>query len=123
MNVLSKPPKDPISTAAVPELASDVCYELWALVYGQANAPRRWFMNVVTIMLALGWIQHSLDPCLFLLIINQIVVAVLGIHVDDIIAAILDDYAEHLQKVKESFQWGTLHWSPHYAFGQWWLST
>ena len=105
-HIYMKPPKDPISTAAVPEFALDVCYELWAPVYGQANAPRRWFMNVVRIMLSLGWIQHSLDPCLFLLILDQMVVAVLGIHVDDIIAAILDDYFEHLMKVKDSFQWG-----------------
>ena len=61
-------------------------------------------MSVVHIMLALGWVQHSLDPCLFLLILDQMIVAVLGIHIDDIIAAILDDYFEHLTKVKDSFQ-------------------
>ena len=81
-------PQDGISLAAVPEWAADPSqlYILFAPVYGQANAPRQWFLHVLDVMTRLGWVQHSLDPCVFLYRNSKNeVTAVLGIHVDDIL--------------------------------------
>ena len=35
--------------------------------YGQLDAPRRWFLEAVRRLKSLGFRQHLLDPCLFLL--------------------------------------------------------
>ena len=36
-------------------------------VYGQLDAPRRWYLEASRRLKSLGWTQHILDPCLFLL--------------------------------------------------------
>ncbi|CAL1159384.1 unnamed protein product [Cladocopium goreaui] len=36
-------------------------------VYGQLDAPRRWFLEAVRRLKSLGWQQHALDPCCFCL--------------------------------------------------------
>ena len=73
-------------------LKSQMLYVLHAPVYGQANAPRQWFLHVLDVMVnKLQWAQHSLDPCIFLKKVNREVKAVLGIHVDDILAASLQE--------------------------------
>ena len=85
-------PQDGIALAAVPEWNVDrnQLYVLHAPVYGQANAPRQWFLHVLDVMNRLNWVQHSLDPCVFLYKNSEdVVTAVLGIHVDDIIACSL----------------------------------
>ena len=39
--------------------------------YGQLDAPRRWFLEAVRRLKSLGFRQHILDPCLFLLYEND----------------------------------------------------
>ena len=36
-------------------------------VYGQLDAPRRWYLEAIRRLTSLGWKQRSLDPCAFLL--------------------------------------------------------
>ena len=103
-----KPPQDPIARDSVPEWRHPLLlYALSAPVYGQANAPRRWFLHVLHVLLDKNWVQHSLDPCCFLQIEGETVTAVLGIHVDDIICCCLNGYEHHLEVVKQSFEWGS----------------
>ncbi|CAK8999613.1 Copia protein (Gag-int-pol protein) [Cleaved into: Copia VLP protein [Durusdinium trenchii] len=100
-------PQDGVSREAVPEWAEepDALYVLHAPVYGQANAPRQWFLHVLDVMVnKLKWVQRSLDPCIFLKKVNGEVKAVLGIHVDDILAASLQEGI--LNEVEKSFSWG-----------------
>ena len=102
-------PQDGIALAAVPEWNVDrnQLYVLHAPVYGQANAPRQWFLHVLDVMNRLNWVQHSLDPCVFLYKNSEnVVTAVLGIHVDDIIACSLFEDDGVLMEVKASFSWG-----------------
>ena len=96
-----------ISISVIKDWTWGVLYDLSAPVYGQANAPRRWFLYVLGVMLKLRWCQHTLDPRLFLLIINIEVVALLGIHVDDIVATARKGYEQGLWDVKAFFTWGT----------------
>ena len=106
--IYMRPPRDPIALEAVPDwLDEELLYQLTAPVYGQANAPRRWYLHVLHTLQALQWVQHSLDPCLFLQKLNDQVVAVLGVHVDDVILCCLPGFEFHLDKVRESFVWGS----------------
>ena len=57
-------------------------------VYGQLDAPRRWYLEAVRRLTSLGWKQHYLDPCAFLLFDPDAkLVAMLCLHVDDMLAA------------------------------------
>ena len=103
--IYMKPPQDAIALESVPEWRHPLL--LTAPVYGQANAPRRWFLHVLHVLLDKGWKQHSLDPCCFLQVESETVTAVLGIHVDDIICCCLNGYEKHLKIVKQSFEWGS----------------
>ena len=107
-NIYMRPPQDPVAQEANPDWQdSRLLYRLTAPVYGQANAPRQWYEHVVRILQALGWVRHTLDPCLFLWKQDGYVVAVLGIHVDDLIAGALKDHEKTLKDVEKSFTWGS----------------
>ncbi|CAE7944524.1 luxQ, partial [Symbiodinium sp. KB8] len=67
----------------------------------------RWFDHFAKVLRNLGWHQHSLDPCLFLWKEDTVVTAVLGLHVDDLVAAALPGAEETLNQVEASFTWGT----------------
>ena len=110
-SIFMRPPSDPVSRQAVPEWSRpDLLYRLSAPVYGQANAPRRWYIHVHKTLLELGWTTHTLDPCLFLYVerVNEKdeVTAILGLHVDDLILAALPGFQHHLDAVHDSFTWG-----------------
>ena len=65
--IFLRPPADDIARQAVPEWSvPSLLYRLSAPVYGQANAPRRWFLHVQRILSDLNWVPHSLDPCLWM---------------------------------------------------------
>ena len=107
--IYMRPPQDELSLEAHPQWRAKQClYRLYAPVYGQSNAPRRWYLYVVDVLVVkLQWRQHSLDPCLFLFEAESKVVAVLGFHVDDMILAALENYHYVLDAVKERFCWGS----------------
>lgn len=106
--IFMKPPQDEISLEVNPEWREPGClYRLSAPVYGQANAPRRWFLFVVETVKAKTWEQHSLDPCCFLFRHGGAVVALLGVHVDDIIICCLPDFEYVLKEIHDSFVWGS----------------
>ncbi|CAE7400233.1 FMN2 [Symbiodinium sp. KB8] len=70
----------------------------------------------LSVLKNLGWRQHSLDPCLFLWREHQQVLAVLGLHVDDLIAAALPGHEEILKQVEASFTWGAPWVSEDFTF-------
>ena len=115
--IYMRAPADPVAKQAVAEWShKDLLYKLTAPVYGQSNAPRRWFLYVLKTLTGLRWEQHSLDPCLFLMKEKvgldgdgkdkMKVTAVLGIHVDDLIMSALNGHEHHLSEVRGSFAWG-----------------
>ena len=89
-------------------------------VYGQLDAPRRWYLEAVRRLRSLGWIQHALDPCLFMLFDDatsdpdqpdkSCLVGALCLHVDDMLGAGDQDNARYLEaesKLKEIFNFRT----------------
>ena len=108
VHIYMRPPTDDIALAAVPQWCDrELLYELTAPVYGQANAPRRWFLHVLKVLTGLAWEQHTLDPCCFIQRKGSQVVALLGVHVDDIICCCLPGHEELLEQVRSSFAWGS----------------
>ena len=108
MKIYMRPPPDDIAKEAVPQWADeDLVYELTAPVYGQANAPRRWYLHVLKVLTELSWFQHTLDPCCFMQKDGNRIVALLGVHVDDIVTCCLPGYEQLLEEVKKSFAWGS----------------
>ena len=115
--IFMKPPQDPVALEAVPVWrCKEVLYRLSAPVYGQSNAPRRWFDHFAKVLRNLGWHQHSLDPCLFLWKEDTLFTAVLGLHVDDLVAAALPGAEDTLNQVEASFTWGTPWVCEDFAF-------
>ena len=107
--VYFRPPKDGIAIKAVPEWNNDIIYQMVAPVYGLSNAPRQWFAEFLGRMTAMGWRQHSLDPCLFLLVLKvddglEQTVGILGVHVDDIVACSTSDSGDARDKVSKAFE-------------------
>ena len=65
--IYMRAPADPVSLQAVKEWSeASLLHKLSAPVYGQANAPRRWYVHVARTVRNLGWVPHTLDPCLWL---------------------------------------------------------
>lgn len=103
--IYMKPPNDQISKQAIPEWQdSRLLYRLTAPVYGQANAPRRWFLHVLKALTNLNWRQHTLDPCLFIQDDGSRVTALLGVHADDIVTCCLK---VSFGAGREAFVWGS----------------
>ena len=87
-------------------------------VYGQLDAPRRWYLEALRRLESLGWKRHQLDPCLFMLFDDSNItdgdmpklVGLLIIHVDDILAAGDESsavYADVEKRLKEVFNFRT----------------
>ena len=87
-------------------------------VYGQLDAPRRWYLEALRRLESLGWKRHQLDPCLFMLFDDSNItdgdtpklVGLLIIHVDDILAAGDETsavYADVEKRLKEIFNFRT----------------
>ena len=109
---------------------SDKVMKLKKPMYGLCDAPRAWFLEARERMTNLGAQQHPLDACLFLLYDYQAphsqwthrtdskgakhkhppLVALLGMHVDDIIAAVDKSnktYQTFEQQLKKTFTFRT----------------
>ncbi|CAE7889819.1 RE1 [Symbiodinium microadriaticum] len=106
---------------AVPEWSeANLLYKLSAPVYGQANAPRRWYVHVARTLTGLGWTAHTLDPCLWLLreecdgVLK--ITGVLGVHVDDMIMSVLPGREAALEALRGSFEWGSAWETKEFTF-------
>lgn len=85
--------------------------DIWAIVGSEnelANSSRLWHAEATKRMLDLGWIQHSMDPALFLLWEDGYPIGVAGIHVYDMLST--SPRKEHGKKAmadfKSKFNWG-----------------
>ena len=81
--------------------------ELLILVYGFADAPRHWWRKFREVATNIGFLQCSLDLALFVAYSGGKLIAVLGVHVDDIIGG--DDGSEGAQlrqRLAKALVWG-----------------
>ena len=74
-------------------------------MYGLKGSPRAWFKHLQTYLLSIGLQACELDPCLFILIIDNVIALLVGIHVDDLL--IVDKLAQtkwFRQQMKDKFK-------------------
>ena len=82
-------------------------YKVCSNIYGLADAPRVWALEVISRLLRLGYTQHSFDRMIFLKRCSKgkIMSAIL-VYVDDFLGVHRSDY--NFEEVRQSFQWGSL---------------
>ena len=109
-------PKDACQLIGVP---AGTLMRLLKPIYGQADAPRRWFQVARRRLIAAGYQPHPLDQCLYCLFHGDQLVSMIGIHVDDLIGAGLESdevYQKAKQALHESFNFK--HWTEGKETGQ-----
>ena len=97
-----RPPRE-----GFPGLVPGQLMELHVLVYGFADAPRRWWRRFRQAALDAGYLQCSLDIAVFVAYAGGRLVAIAGVHVDDVVGG--DDGkkgAEYRKKLEDAFVWG-----------------
>jgi len=82
-------------------------------IYGQIDAPKRWYLEALRHLESLNWKRHQLDPCYFMLYDENVfkgdfpkLVSILIVHVDDMLAAgdkSSATYVKAKHKLKEVF--------------------
>ena len=82
-------------------------YKVCSNIYGLADAPRVWALEVISRLLRLGYVQHSFDKMIFLKRCSKgKIQSVILVYVDDFLGTFRSDY--NFNEVKEAFQWGSL---------------
>ena len=77
--------------------------------YGLVHAPRKWFEKCVATLVRLGWKQLKGDRCVFILMEDDQLVAIAGLHVDDFLVAgsqTSQKFLESEQELLKAFRWG-----------------
>ena len=69
-------------------------------IYGQADAPRQWFVVARRRLISIGYKPHALDQCLYLLHHGQDLISMIGLHVDDLLGG-GDENHERYQEAKQ----------------------
>jgi len=80
-------------------------------IYGQADAPRQWFVVARRRLLSIGYKPHALDQCLYLLHHGQDLISMIGLHIDDLLGGGDENhvrYQEAKQRLKAEFTFK--HW-------------
>ena len=82
-------------------------YRVCSNIYGLADAPRVWALEVISRLLRLGYTQHSFDRMIFLKRCSKgKIMSVILVYVDDFLGVHRSDY--NFDEVRQSFQWGSL---------------
>ena len=110
----AKIPRDACNLIGV---APGTLMELIKPIYGQADAPRQWFMVARRRLEGLGFRAHPLDQCLYTYYdSNKALISMVGLHVDDLLGCGKDGAPEyeHLKnQLKEAFHFK--HWTEESA--------
>ena len=90
-------------------------FRLKKAVYGLLNAPKRWFEKLSRTLCDLGWVQHQLDKCMFLLYSDSDpheLIGMCGMHVDDLLCAgVGDKYENCVKQLRSKFPFGSWNYA------------
>ena len=105
----AKIPKDACEIIGV---APGTLMRLIKPIYGQADAPRQWFIVARRRLENLGFRAHALDQCLYTFHdSNKQLISMVGLHVDDLLGCGKDGHPEYeslKQQLKDAFNFK--HW-------------
>ena len=93
----AKIPKDACQLIGVPP---GTFMKLLKPIYGQADAPRQWFVVARRRLISIGYKPHALDQCLYLLHHGQDFISMIGLHVNDLLGG-GDENHERYQEAKQ----------------------
>ena len=97
------PPRDQITLMAKTFMSK--LYKVKSNIYGLANAPRTWFLEVVRRMKSINYSQHSLDHLLFYKIEAGELFSVCIVYVDDFLLTCRETYNK--SELFDLFTWGS----------------
>ena len=80
--------------------------EILAGAYGLGDAPAHWRRSLRKVLLELGYVQSSMDPCLFKLFKDSKLVGLLIVEVDDILSFGNAYHDEIMKKLQQRFKFG-----------------
>ena len=82
-------------------------YLIKSNIYGLANAPRLWCVEVTTRLAKLGYTQHSFDKMVFMKRDGRgHLISIIIVYVDDFLGVYRSDY--DISEVHKAFTWGSL---------------
>ena len=106
-NLYMRPPRE-----GLPGVSPSSLLELKKGVYGLCNAPRLWWRKLRQVLLALGFVELKLLPCVFVMWnfdehANPVSLqGILAVHVDDVILTGDDLFEKVLVKLKQQLTFG-----------------
>ena len=80
--------------------------EVLAGAYGLGDAPAHWRKSLRKVLLELGFVQSSMDPCLFKVFQDSKLAGMLIVEVDDILSFGNEHHYGLMQKLQERFKFG-----------------
>lgn len=99
-----KPPSDGLISQT--STWSAQLYRIRGNIYGLANAPCTWSVEVARRLSSIGYLRHSFDQQLYYKVVNGSIQSIILVYVDDFVGISRSDY--NLAEVHELFKWGAL---------------
>ena len=90
--VFLKPPK---------EANTDRLWKLLKCVYGLGDAPRQFYLKLFDELIKLGMVVSTVDKALFFAFKNNVLIGIIGCHVDDMLYGGDDDFKILMVKLRE----------------------
>ena len=84
----------------------DQLVEIIAGCYGLVDAPLHWRKSLTEQLRLLGYIQSTLDPCLFKLYSGRKLVGMIAVEVDDLFMAGHREHLERVSQLRQKFVFG-----------------
>ena len=90
----------------LPGLQQSQLIEILAGAYGLGDAPAHWRRSLKKVLIELGYIQSSMDPCLFKLVRGEVLEGLVIVEVDDILSLGTPTHYEQMSKLQQRFKFG-----------------
>ena len=80
--------------------------EILAGAYGLGDAPAHWRKSLKKVILELGYVQSSMDPCVFKLMSSEGLEGLLIVEVDDILSLGNEKHYQKVDELRNRFKFG-----------------
>ena len=90
----------------LPGLHPEQLIEILAGAYGLEDAPAHWRKSLKKVLVELGYVQSSMDPCLFKLVREEKLEGLVVVEVDDILSLGSAAHYEQMNKLQQRFKFG-----------------
>ena len=85
---------------------NEVC-QLLGNAYGRVDAPLLFYKELSSQLKGLGFVQHPLEPCVFLLYSDGVLNGILGVHVDDGVCGGDAKFSQKIQALQTKLPFGS----------------